>query len=98
MSVTSPLTSYVSSSTPRSYETAPNSPSHDQDTTGISSPDADAETYETAAPHFRRAAQPANELKNQCQIHFEEDLCNNSPHPLLPSHPAHPLTPPDSPP
>jgi len=72
MSVTSPLTSAESLSTPESYTTAKDSPFHEADTTGISSPVVEDRDE---SPRFRHAVHPIHELKGQCQIQLEEELC-----------------------
>ena len=71
MSVTSPLTSARSISTPTSYETARDS-SHEADITGISSPIADDQFK---GPRYRAAERPVRELSGQCNIQLEEELC-----------------------
>ncbi|KAK0622981.1 hypothetical protein B0T14DRAFT_494535 [Immersiella caudata] len=70
MSVTSPLTSARSISTPTSYET-PRDPSHEADITGISSPIAD-DSFR--GPRYRAAERPVRELSGQCNIQLEEEL------------------------
>ncbi|KAK4443942.1 hypothetical protein QBC34DRAFT_442931 [Podospora aff. communis PSN243] len=70
MSVTSPLTSARSISTPTSYETGRNS-SHEADITGISSPVAD-DCFK--GPRYRPAERPVRELSGQCNIQLEEEL------------------------
>ncbi|KAK0646649.1 hypothetical protein B0T16DRAFT_437466 [Cercophora newfieldiana] len=69
MSVTSPLTSIESVSSPGSYQTARGSTGYDPDVTGISSPVPD-DSFK--GPRFRSAVQPVHQLRAHVQIQLEE--------------------------
>ncbi|KAK0621457.1 hypothetical protein B0T17DRAFT_291285 [Bombardia bombarda] len=80
MDLTSSLTTFETISTPASYYMAKDSPVLAADTTGISSSveeDIDDEMDDCPdKPRYRDAQQLPHELKQHCQIHLEEQLCN----------------------